>query len=154
MGRWIRSQINGLFFALPLMLLLFGLYYGYLVPHRREGCATGSGFWALLIPIAVLSLLLHEGLHGIGWRLFGKTPAGSIVFRRRGILPVCICRSCLRRSHYLAGRLLPLWTLGAAGMAALVLAPGRLSFAGAELLVYLSGADIGEAFSLLKDERK
>lgn len=152
MGSWIQRQIKGFFFVLPLMFLLFGLYHGYLFPYRRGGSPEGIGFWALLIPIAILCLFLHEGIHGIGWRLFGKTPAGSIVFRRRGILPVCICRSCLSRSHYLAGRLLPLWTFGSAGMAALVLAPGRLSLAVAEIMIYLSGADIREAFSLLKDE--
>lgn len=152
MGRGIQRQMKGLLFALPLMLLLFGLYHGYLIPYRRVSSAEGSGSWALLITRAVLCVFLHEGLHGIGWRLFGKVPAGEIVFQRKGILPVCICRSSLSLSCYLAGRLLPLWTLGTAGMAALVLAPGMVSFVGAEILVYLSGADIGEAFSLLKDE--
>lgn len=151
MRKWVWEQIKGAFFALPLMLLVFGLYHGYLIPHRMEMRMQGVELTVLLIAIIIVSVLLHEVLHGIGWLLFRKGRACRIVFQRKGFLPVCKCRSFLGASHYLAGRLLPLWTMGTVGIVGLFICPGTCSFIGAEFIFYLSGIDIAEAFSILKN---
>lgn len=150
MRKWIWKQIKGAFFALPLMLLVFGLYHGYLIPHRVDVSIQGTERPVLLIAIIIVSVFLHEVIHGIGWLFFGKGRACRIVFQRKGFLLVCKCRSFLGTSHYLAGRLLPLWTMGTAGIIGLFICPGTCSLAGAEFIFYLSGMDIAEAFSILK----
>ena len=123
--KWIWKQIKGAFFALPLMLLVFGLYHGYLIPHRVDVSIQGTERPVLLIAIIIVSVFLHEVIHGIGWLFFGKGRACRIVFQRKGFLLVCKCR-ILGTSHYLAGRLLPLWTMGTAGIIGLFICTGNM----------------------------
>lgn len=144
-------QVKRLLFALPLMLLVFGLYQSYLLPHRMEQRIQGIEFAAMLIAIIIVCGILHEMLHGVGWLLFGKGHTCQIVFQRKRLLPVCTCRTFLGIPHYLAGRLLPLWTMGTIGIIVLFIYPGTFSFVSAEFILILSGVDIAEAFSILKN---
>lgn len=151
MRKWIWMQGKGLLFALPLMLLVFGLYQGYLAPHRKETSIQGMELVWMLASIIIVCAFLHELLHGIGWLLFGRGRECRIVFQRKGFLPVCTCRSLLEPSHYLAGRLLPLLTMGTVGTAILFIYPGIFSFVGVEFILFLCGKDIAEAFYILKN---
>lgn len=81
-------------------------------------------------------IISHKLFHGIGWLLFGKGRT---------------CRTFLGISHYLAGRLLPLWTIGIIGIIVLFIYPGTFSFVSAEFILILSGVDIAEAFSIFKN---
>lgn len=144
-------QGKGLLFALPLMLLVFGLYQGYLAPYRKETSIQGMELVLMLAGILIVCVFLHELLHGVGWLLFRRGRKCRIVFQRKGFLPVCTCRSFLGASHYLAGRLLPLLTMGTVGTAVLLIYPGTFSFVGVEFILFLCGMDIAEAFSILKN---
>ena len=144
-------QGKGLLFALPLMLLVFGLYQGYLAPHRKETSIQGMELVMMLAGIIIVCVFLHELLHGVGWLLFGRGRKCRIVFQRKGFLPVCACPGFLGASHYLAGRLLPLLTMGTVGTAVLLIYPGIFSFVGVEFILFLCGMDIAEAFSILKN---
>lgn len=151
MRKWIWMQGKGLLFALPLMLLVFGLYQGYLAPHKKETSIQGMELVLMLAGIIIVCVFLHELLHGVGWLLFGRGRKCRIVFQRKGFLPVCACPGFLGASHYLAGRLLPLLTMGTVGTAVLLIYPGIFSFVGVEFILFLCGMDIAEAFSILKN---
>lgn len=138
-------------FALPLMLLVFGLYQGYLATHRKETSIQGMELVLMLAGILIVCVFLHEPLHGIGWLLFGRGRKCRIVFQRKGFLPVCTCRGFLGASQYLAGRLLLLLIMGTVGTAVLLIYPGIFSFAGVEFILFLCGMYIAEAFSILKN---
>lgn len=69
----------------------------------------------------------------------------------KGLLPVCTCQGLLEPSHYLAERLLPLWTMGTAETAVLFIYPGIISFVRVKFIFFLCGMDIAEAFSILKN---
>ena len=47
-------QVKGLFFALPLMLLVFWLYQSYLFPHRMEQSIQGIEFAVILTAIIIV----------------------------------------------------------------------------------------------------
>jgi hypothetical protein len=69
----------------------------------------------LAIPLLVVSLLVHEALHAVGFRLFGRAPrqAVRIGFQRRTLTPFANCTTPVPASAYRATALLPGAVLGA-----------------------------------------
>lgn len=145
-----QAQVRGFLFALPFLLLIFGLFRGFLFQRAALLDMQGIGFTVAMVVIIVLSVPLHEGLHGIGWRIFGKAGRGQIAFRLQGIMPMCSCRAALRPSGYLAGVMMPFLVLGGASLIFLLVYPGTISLLTAVVNFYMAGADIAIAFFVVK----
>jgi hypothetical protein len=66
------------------------------------------------LPVLAVSILLHEVLHAIGFRLLGQAPreAIRIGFQRRTLTPFASCSAPVRASAYRAAALLPGAVLG------------------------------------------
>lgn len=146
----IQAQVRGFLFALPFLLLIFALFRGFLFQRAVLLDMQGIGFTVAMVVIIVLSVPLHEGLHGIGWRIFGKAGRGQIAFRLQGIMPMCSCRAALRPSGYLAGVMMPFLVLGGASLIFLLVYPGTISLLTAVVNFYMAGADIAIAFFVVK----
>lgn len=64
--------------------------------------------------LLILSIFIHEFLHGLTWHFFCKKKWKSIKF---GVMweyltPYCHCKEPLRFSHYILGGLMPFFVLG------------------------------------------
>jgi len=66
------------------------------------------------LPVLAASVLLHEILHAVGFRLLGRAPreAIRIGFQRRTLTPFASCSAPVRASAYRAAALLPGAVLG------------------------------------------
>ena len=141
-----QTYLWGILFALPFLLLAGGLYRAFLLEHALLLDHTGL----ILLAVLVVSLPLHEALHGVGWRLAGGLSQGEVSFVLRHGLPMCSCRAVLPTRAYLVGVLLPFVVLGGGSLAAMVLWPGTVTVLAALTNLLLPGADLAIAFSVLR----
>ena len=67
------------------------------------------------LPVLAVSVLLHEGLHALGFRLLGRAPRSAVRlgFQRRTLTPYANCTAPVRANAYRATALLPGAVLGA-----------------------------------------
>ena len=66
------------------------------------------------LPVLAVSVLLHEGLHALGFRLLGGAPRSAVRlgFQRRTLTPYANCTAPIRANAYRATALLPGAVLG------------------------------------------
>lgn len=136
-----RANIIGAgFFPLALALVLFPFWIVWGSGPLMEGLGTAS--LLVLIPAMVLSVVLHEALHGVGFLLFGKAPRGSLHFGidRQTSTPYAGCRAPVPARAYRAAVLLPALILGALpAVAGLIFGIGWLAIWGAFMLAVAGG---------------
>ncbi len=65
--------------------------------------------YVLLLPLLALSIVIHEGLHGVGFWLFGRVPLREIDFgvKWEYLTPYAHCRAPIRARTYRSAVLLP-----------------------------------------------
>lgn len=95
-----------------------------------------------LIPALGLGVVAHEGLHGLGWALFGRISWREVQFGfdRLGRMPFARCRVPLPVSAYRVGGALPALVMGVAPLlVGSVSGTGWLAVWGALFLAMASG---------------
>ena len=108
--------------------------------------AFGKNYlWYVLF--LVLTTIIHEGLHGLGWVLSCKEGWKSIRFgfMLESLTPYCHCKEALSVGQYYVGLFLPMLVLGfGISVASLILHNPLLMFLGATNIVMAGGdATIG-----------
>ena len=93
------------------ILLPFWLLRGW--DALKEGLLTAVTPW-ILVPALLLSILLHEGLHALGFLLFGRAPRHAVHFgiHRATLSPFAGCRAPISARAYRAAVILPALALG------------------------------------------
>lgn len=142
----IQANLWGILAALPFLLLTGGLYRAFLI---KRAVLLGN-IPIVLAVILLVSLPLHEGLHGLGWKLAGKTGKGEILFFISQGMPMCTCRKALPVGQYLMGILLPFLMLGMGSILLLIIYPGTFFVLTAFVNLTISGADLVIAGMLLQ----
>ncbi len=110
------------------------------------GRTFGFNFFDFIV-LAVLLILLHEGTHAVGWKIFGDMPWSALSFgiMWRALAPYVHAAQPMTMRAYRIGAALPLFTSGLAPwLLGTITGSGALAWAGA---VMISGA-IGDAFVL------
>ena len=143
-----QTYLWGSLSALPFVLLAGGLYRMLL--FRRAVLLEHTGL--ILLTVIVISVPLHEALHGLGWKLAGRLQKGDVAFFLRGGIPMCACRTVLPAKAYLIGTLLPFLVLGGGSFLLLFLFPGTVSVLAALVNLMLPGADLEISWRVLKSE--
>lgn len=94
----------------PFVVLEFIIWLG--VFHLPLGLKLSHAFGLLLLYI--LTIPIHEGLHGLGFLPFVKNGVRSIKFgfMKEYLTPYCHCREGLKPRAYLFALLLPFGVLG------------------------------------------
>lgn len=110
----------------------------------------------IMFPAFVLSIVVHELLHGTGWALFAKNGFKNIAFGVvwSALMPYCTCKVPLRKGPYILGLVLPLIILG--------IIPGILAcvFGSYALLIYgllmtvCAGGDLLVLFLIIRSHLK
>jgi hypothetical protein len=132
--------------ALPLMAAValaaggaFWLLWGW--PALRAGLLLGFSP-LIFFPVFVLGVLVHEGLHGLGWWRFGRVPWSAIRFGFfwQGLAPYAHCTAPLPAAAYRWGTALPGLVTGVLPVAlGLATGAGVVLILGAVLLAAASG---------------
>ena len=143
-----QTYLWGILFALPFVLLAGGLYR-LLLLSRAVLLDHAS---LILFAVIVVSVPLHESLHGFGWKLAGQLQKGDVVFFIHSGIPMCACRAILPTKAYLAGTLLPFLILGGGSFLFLFLCPGTVSVLAVLVNLMLSGADLAISWRVLRSE--
>lgn len=98
----------GTLMALPFVVFAGGLYRVFLL-HRAILLSHTS---LILLAVIVVSVPVHELLHGLGWKLAGRLEKDKIKFLFQHGMPMCACRAVLSARDYLIGVSLPFLVLG------------------------------------------
>jgi hypothetical protein len=98
--------------AALLVLLHWALHGG---PSLREGFGFLSRLY-VLIPALLVSVVVHEGLHALGFLFIGRAPRASVHFgiHRETLSPYAGCHEPLTAGAYRAAVALPGLVLGVA----------------------------------------
>ena len=93
------------------LLVPFWLLWGW--DALKQGLITAITPW-ILVPALVGSVLVHEGLHALGFLLFGRAPRSAVHFgvHRPTLSPFAGCRAPINARAYRAAVILPSLALG------------------------------------------
>lgn len=101
---------------LALALLILPVVAFFIVHSRDQWNETvsASALLIVVIPGMLVSIVLHEGLHALGWMLFGRVSprAISFGFDRASLSPYAHVEVPMRATPYRIGAVLPLIVLG------------------------------------------
>lgn len=143
-----KTIVIGILLSLILTIIM-GLIYRVL-----NGATTDFELnYPLFLLIAVVSIVIHEFIHGLGWSISCKQGWKSIDFGLNGIMPYCHCKEALDSDRYLLGVLMPFLVLG------LVIAVIAFIFSNMWLVltavvnIFLAGGDLLIAFYLRKNPK-
>lgn len=106
-----EAGTQGMLLPLPfIVLVVFGYYW-------RWG-ADASPLWEINFPLFsflfVVSLPIHEVIHGLAWANYAKSKLKSISFgfNVKELMPYCHCKEALEAKAYKIGVLAPVVILG------------------------------------------
>lgn len=107
----IKINIVALLYAIPWIVILFVISVA--LNHNMSFELSGLPFLFFIIGM-VLSIPIHEFLHGLGWYPFCKNGWKSIGYgvMWKYLTPYCHCKEPLRWNKYIVGGLLPFIILG------------------------------------------
>jgi hypothetical protein len=97
--------------------------------------------------VLILGIILHEGLHGLGWAVYAKKGFRSIRFgiNWKYLAPYCHCKEPLKVKHYSFGGALPLVVMGLIpSLVAIVIGNGFLICFG----IFFTWAALGDIIML------
>lgn len=107
----LRANVMAFVTAGPAAVLMNILYVVVWGEMSISWTAIGYLIWFALF---LLTIPIHEGLHGLGWHWFTEDGWGSIHFGMmwKYLTPYCHCAQPLKMRYYLVGVLLPFAVLG------------------------------------------
>ncbi len=102
----------GVLYALPFVLV-FGLMYRLLLVERAHLLeVSGLSFYCVFIAVIVISVVIHELLHGVGWAAASGKGWNVVRFNINAMMPSCASKAALEKRAYLTGVLMPFIVLG------------------------------------------
>lgn len=147
-----KATILGLLYALPLVVVSVLCYRFLLFDRVKFSGTVGISFYAMFIAIIVVSVVIHEVLHGIGWIVSSGKGWGIVRFNISALTPSCACRVPLHKKAYLIGVLTPITVLGIFCILFLFIYPSDISFLTAIVNFIAAGADLVIASNVLKEK--
>ena len=145
----VYANVMAFILCIPLCLL-FGVAFAWM---RRDAFSLDLGglFW--LFPVAVLiSVVLHELIHGLFWGLFSKGHFQSIEFgfiKEYGT-PYCTCLEPLSKTQYLVGSVMPGVLFGILPMTVSLFTGSFWLFAYGVVMTFAAGGDFTILLKLLR----
>lgn len=140
-------KANLMVFATSVPVCLFVLFIFIVINHGLRALSEAKG-WALFPVLVLLSIPVHELLHGLGWLPACKNGWKSIRFgvMWSSLTPYCNCKEPMNVKSYYRGLLLPFSVLGilpsiaavvTGSMTLLALGMMNFLFAGGDLAIAL-----------------
>ena len=147
-----KATAFGVLYALPFITIL-GLAYRFLLLERAHLLETGVlSFYIMFIAIIVVSVAIHELLHGIGWAISSGKGWQAVRFNIHAMMPSCACKTALKKKSYLAGVLAPFVVLGLGSALFVFVYPGTVSFLTMMVNFVAVGADLLIAVRVVKED--
>lgn len=146
-----KAMVLGVLYALPFVIIL-GMLYRFLLIDRAHLLELGGlSFYIIFGVIIVVSVVIHELLHGIGWAISSKKGWNVVRFNINAMMPTCACKVALEKKQYLVGVLTPFVVLGLGSILFMVIYPGTVSLLTVMVVFIAAGADLIIAVNVLKE---
>ena len=145
-----KAMVLGIVYALPFIITLGLLYRFILIERAHLSEIGGLSFYIMFIAIIVISVVIHELLHGIGWAISSGQGWKVVRFNINAMMPSCACKVALEKKSYLMGVLAPFMVLGLGSTLFVFLYPGTVSLLTMMVNFVAAGADLLIAFHLKK----
>lgn len=146
-----KAMILGVIYALPFIIIL-GLLYRFLLIEKAHLLEIdGLSFYMMFIAIIVISVVIHELLHGIGWAISSGKGWKVVRFNISAMMPSCACKVALKKKSYLIGVLVPFVVLGGGSTLFVFAYPGTVSLLTMMVNFIAAGADLLIALNVLKE---
>jgi hypothetical protein len=146
-----RAMAYGVLYALPFVLV-FGLMYRLLLVERAHLLeVSGLSFYCVFIAVIVISVVIHELLHGVGWAAASGKGWNVVRFNINAMMPSCASKAALEKRAYLTGVLMPFIVLGFGSVVFIFMYPGTVSLLTMMVNFISAGADLMIAFHVLKE---
>lgn len=148
----LKANIMAFVYAGPLAYFLMIVFRMVYKSRNNEDGLSGL---FLLLGLLLVSVYVHELLHGVGWSKFCKNGWKSIHI---GIMwklltPYCYCAEALSFRQYVFGGMLPFMVLGIGGTIIAFITGSNLIMNLAAINIFAAGGDITIMFSLLKHKK-
>lgn len=146
-----KAMCLGVLYALPFVIIC-GLLYRFLLIDQAHLLEIGGlSFYIMFIVIIVISVVVHELLHGIGWAVSSGKGWNVVRFNINAMMPSCACKVALEKKQYLIGVLTPFVFLGIGSILFEFIYPGTISVLTMMVNFIAAGADLIIAFNVLKE---
>lgn len=148
-----KAMALGVLYALPFVMISGFTYRFWLIGRAHLSEVSGPSFYIMFLMIIVISTIIHEFLHGIGWAV---SSGSRNVFRINinAMMPSCACKTALRRKQYLIGVLTPFIVLGIGSVLFILIYPGTVSILTMLVNFVAAGADLMIAVNVLKEREQ
>jgi len=107
----VKANVFAIGMFVPLIVVFGGLFF---LVNRNRFSFNGKTMMLALTVFYLLSIVIHEGIHGITWSLFSKNGNKDIEygFMVEYLTPYATCKEPLLKKPYIIGALMPCIILG------------------------------------------
>ena len=109
----LYANVAALFIMIPVAILQFSLFY---ILHSMDNVEAKLNLLNLLLfcSIVIISIVVHELIHGLAWMAFGKKPFSSIKFgvQWKTLTPYAYLKEPIEVIVYRIGGFMPGFVLG------------------------------------------
>ena len=139
----LKANIMVFATSIPICILL-GVLFALVNADGGSGNLSSKAMKAVFILGFLLSILVHEGLHGLGWVGSCKNGWKSIRFGMmwKSLTPYCNCKEVLSVGRYYIGLLTPVTVLGLLPSLAAVVTGNVMVLALGLINILLAGGDL------------
>lgn len=146
-----KAMVLGVVSVLPFITIL-GLFYRFVLIERAHLSEIGGlSFYIMFVAIIVVSVVIHELLHGIGWAISSGKGWKVVRFNINAMMPSCACKVALKKKAYLMGVFAPFVVLGLGSILFVFVYPGTVSMLTMMVNFIAAGADLLIAFKVFKE---
>ena len=146
-----KATVLGVVFSVPFIVMI-GLLYRLVLNERAHlSEIEGLSFYSLFIAILVVSVVVHELLHGVGWAIASGKGWNAVRFNINAMMPSCACKVALEKKTYLIGVLAPFVVLGSGSILFVLVYPGTVSLLTMMVHFVAAGADLLIALHVLRE---
>lgn len=131
-----EASSYGLLVPLPIMALMGVIYY-----FRWKSMPGGFDFMFFFVGL-ILTTVIHELIHGLGWSLFAEKGFRSMKFGITQGMPYCHCVEVLGKRGYITGTMAPVVVIGTVLMVLSLIIPSFNLFVLALINVLSAGGDM------------
>lgn len=144
-----KVSVLGLISSGIVSILFIVLY----IAIYKEQSYLEFTYFSFIIQV-VISLFIHEILHGLAWKIAGKLKWEDIAFGISHLIPYCHCHKCIDRNLYLVGIVTPIILLGGVPSIAAIILQNPFLLIFGTINILLAGGDIVLALKLVKIKEK
>ena len=131
----IKANVLTFLISLPIIIVAVALFFILNPGYSAGNSVMASSPLALPVFLILFFLLiaLHEFIHGLTWSFFCENGLKDIEYgvKWKLLTPYCVCKTPLKKGHYILGALMPLIVLG--------LIPTLLALIAGSIEVFLLG---------------